>query len=105
VRILQSISNAISAAASVKSKALSTLPITPAELLKAGAKPTTKDAGAGEPWVLVTVTEYIPPGVYRLQKPSELTCCPEKGTGFLTELGIPTETDRKVQLVQDPTPK
>lgn len=93
VRILQSVSKAISAAAAIKKKALSTLPISPAELREFRARKGNLD----DPFdpVLITVTEYIPPGVYRLNKPREMdrVIC----NGLLTELGLPTEHERKVQ--------
>lgn len=97
VRVLQSLSNAISAAAAVKTKALGTLPITADEIRKVGAN--TKDQGAGFKLALITMIEYIPPGMYRLNKASELTeAC--KGRGLLSEMGLPTAHDRKVQLVK-----
>jgi hypothetical protein len=102
VRILQSISNAISAAAAIEKKALTTLPITPEELRQFGLQAGRGVRDADEsPYVLITTTEYIPPGVYRLNKPKEAGRA--GGCGLLSELGIPTQTDPKVQLVKEET--
>lgn len=99
IKALQVLSNAVSAAAEVRSEQLTKLPVK-----RPGADVTSQ--AVGQPvYAVRVVSTYIEPGVYRLQKTSEKTAvapdagaaCPEGG--LLSDLGIPVVTDVRVQLV------
>ena len=51
--------------------------------------------------VLLTFTSRIQPGVYRVAKPSEVTCPPSCGCGFLADLGLPVSESIELKLVGD----
>src|SRR5262249_10535158 len=49
--------------------------------------------------VLITHTLAIEPGMYRLQKPSEMGCKPAEGQGLLADMGVPVLHEVKVQIL------
>lgn len=100
VRMLQSVSNAISAAAAVQKTALDKLP--------APAAPGTADAmekvaNAGATVVIVRRKSYIEPGLYRLQKSWEMQGDEPQdqlGDGLLSSLGLPVVSEVELTLAR-----
>lgn len=97
IKIAQTISTAIESAAAVASKALTTLPVS----LEGALEKREVRQNSDSPLVLVAKTTFIEPGIYRLQKQSEMNVDASKGQGFLTELGLPMQTDTQVYLLED----
>jgi hypothetical protein len=104
IRILQSVSSAISAFASIQKKGLTTLPVTQEEIDRIGPNQlrSNKD-GKPRQYFLLTESHFIPPGMYRLQKPSEASVA--RGCALLSELGLPTQSEMKIQLVESDSSK
>lgn len=94
VKIAQTISSAIEAAAEIASSALKTLPVSPTRGVL-----DLKELHKGRTLVLISTTQFIEPGIYRIQKPSEMRNTADMGQPFLTELGLPISSDTQVQLI------
>lgn len=107
VRVLQNISNLLTANAEVEQKRLATLPITPAEIEKRKEElnRATLDAFINKKQiVLITRKKFIEPGVYRLRKWSDSGWDSNDGSsemvqGMLTEMGLPIRESVSVDLV------
>ncbi len=102
VRAFQSISNAIGVAASLEAEELNTLPLTPEEIARQGADPRSGLPGEN-PKVVRVVKRLIPPGLYRLNKTSEIHphAADAVNFGLLGDLGFPIETEQKYFVVND----
>lgn len=103
VKALQVLSTAVKAAAEVQKHKLDKMPIPPS--------PGKKDEGAPpKKFQLVAFVQatYVEPGFYRLQKSSERKHAEHDGNkapcaemGILSDLGIPTTSEIKMELLDD----
>jgi hypothetical protein len=98
-RVLQSLSSAISASTEVQAAALKKLPATPA------GGPSSADILGNakerdEVVVLVKESQYIVPGIYRLQKSWEMANGANGPRGMLTNLGLPVQNETTFHIIQ-----
>ena len=98
-RVLQSLSSAISAATEVQTASLKKLPVAPA------GSPSSADMLASardrdEVVVLVKESQYIVPGIYRLQKSWEMASESHNPRSMLTNLGLPVHDESTFHIIQ-----
>jgi hypothetical protein len=93
IKIAQTISTAIESAAAIASSALTTLPIVPEGAFAKNL--------AGKNLAIISTTTFIEPGMYRLQKQSEMQHSPTAGQSYLTELGLAPSADVQVHLISE----
>jgi hypothetical protein len=56
---------------------------------------------AGKNLAIISTTTFIEPGMYRLQKQSEMQHSPTAGQSYLTELGLAPSADVQVHLISE----